>query len=79
MFFADYSTISITKLKVLVLLYGQKSRNGNYPSSFLLTGLVIRMAYALQLNNEVALETFYMQFKGNPNEVSVRESRRRLM
>ena len=79
MFFADYSTISITKLKVLVLLHGQKSGNGNYAGSFLLTGLVIRMAHALQLNNEVAPETFYMQFKGNPDEVSVRESRRRLM
>ncbi|CAI9629752.1 hypothetical protein GT037_008945 [Alternaria burnsii] len=79
MFFADYSTISITKLKVLVLLHDQEARNGNYAGSFLLTGLVIRMAHALQLNNEVSPDVLCKELGGSPNEVSVRESRRRLM
>ncbi|KAF1940089.1 hypothetical protein EJ02DRAFT_407277 [Clathrospora elynae] len=79
MFFADYSTISITKLKVLVLLHDQEARNGNYAGSFLLTGLVIRMAHALQLNNEVSPDVLCNEVGGSPNEASVRESRRRLM
>jgi hypothetical protein len=79
MFFADYSTISITKLKVLILLHDQEARTGNYAGSFLLTGLVIRMAHALQLNNEVSADIMCKEEGGSPNEASVRESRRRLM
>ncbi|KAL5115332.1 hypothetical protein ACEQ8H_006777 [Pleosporales sp. CAS-2024a] len=79
MFFADYSTISITKLKVLILLHDQEARAGNYAGSFLLTGLVIRMAHALQLNNEVSTDILCKEEGGSPNEASVRESRRRLM
>lgn len=79
MFFADYSTISITKLKVLILLHDQEARTGNYAGSFLLTGLVIRMAHALQLNNEVSVDVLCKEVGGSPNEVSVRESRRRMM
>ncbi|CAO2654061.1 Nn.00g107940.m01.CDS01 [Neocucurbitaria sp. VM-36] len=79
MFFADYSTISITKLKVLILLHDQEARTGNYAGSFLLTGLVIRMAHALQLNNEVSADVLCKEVGGSPNEVSVRESRRRMM
>jgi hypothetical protein len=79
MFFADYSTISITKLKVLILLHDQEARTGNYAGSFLLTGLVIRMAHALQLNNEVSADILCKEEGGSPNEASVRESRRRLM
>lgn len=79
MFFADYSTISITKLKVLILLHDQEARAGNYAGSFLLTGLVIRMAHALQLNNEVSADILCREEGGSPNEASVRESRRRLM
>lgn len=79
MFFADYSSISITKLKVLVLLHDQEARTGNYAGSFLLTGLVIRMAHALQLNNEVSADIMCREEGGSPNEASVRESRRRLM
>ncbi|KAF1848771.1 uncharacterized protein K460DRAFT_280242 [Cucurbitaria berberidis CBS 394.84] len=79
MFFADYSTISITKLKVLILLHDQEARTGNYAGSFLLTGLVIRMAHALQLNNEVSMDVLCKEVGGSPNEVSVRESRRRMM
>ncbi|KAF2023322.1 hypothetical protein EK21DRAFT_81204 [Setomelanomma holmii] len=79
MFFADYSTISITKLKVLILLHDQEARTGNYAGSFLLTGLVIRMAHALQLNNEVSADIMCKDEGGSPNEASVRESRRRLM
>ncbi|KAL6705712.1 hypothetical protein ACN47E_006501 [Coniothyrium glycines] len=79
MFFADYSTISITKLKVLILLHDQEARTGNYAGSFLLTGLVIRMAHALQLNNELSQDVMCREEGASPNEVSVRESRRRLM
>ncbi|KAH4059922.1 hypothetical protein HBI80_035590 [Parastagonospora nodorum] len=79
MFFADYSTISITKLKVLILLHDQEARVGNYAGSFLLTGLVIRMAHALQLNNEVSADILCKEEGGSPNEASVRESRRRMM
>ncbi|KAH7409875.1 fungal-specific transcription factor domain-containing protein [Phaeosphaeria sp. MPI-PUGE-AT-0046c] len=79
MFFADYSSISITKLKVLILLHDQEARTGNYAGSFLLTGLVIRMAHALQLNNEVSADILCKEEGGSPNEASVRESRRRLM
>ncbi|KAH8724439.1 fungal-specific transcription factor domain-containing protein [Phaeosphaeriaceae sp. PMI808] len=79
MFFADYSTISITKLKVLVLLHDQEARTGNYAGSFLLTGLVVRMAHALQLNNEISADILCKEEGGSPNEASVRESRRRLM
>lgn len=77
MFFADYSTISTTKLKVLILLHDQEARTGNYAGSFLLTGLVIRMAHALQLNNEAS--TDIMCKKDSPNEASIRECQRRLM
>ncbi|KAJ4367741.1 hypothetical protein N0V86_009862 [Didymella sp. IMI 355093] len=76
-FFADYSTISTTKLKVLILLHDQEARTGNYAGSFLLTGLVIRMAHALQLNNEAS--TDIMCKRDGPNEASVRECQRRLM
>ena len=79
MFFADYSTISITKLKVLILLHDQEARTGNYAGSFLLTGLVIRLAHALQLNNELSVDVMCKEEGASPNEVSVRESRRRLM
>jgi hypothetical protein len=79
MFFADYSSISITKLKVLVLLHDQEARTGNYAGSFLLTGLVIRMAHALQLNSEVSADIMCKEEGSIPNEASVRESRRRLM
>ncbi|KAI8938338.1 hypothetical protein NX059_005989 [Plenodomus lindquistii] len=79
MFFADYSTISITKLKVLILLHDQEARTGNYAGSFLLTGLVIRLAHALQLNNELSTDVLCKDEGASPNEVSVRESRRRLM
>jgi hypothetical protein len=79
MFFADYSTISITRLKVLILLHDQEARAGNYAGSFLLTGLVIRMAHALQLNNEVSADILCKEDGGSPNEASVRESRRRMM
>lgn len=78
-FFADYSTISITKLKVLILLHDHEARTGNYAGSFLLTGLVIRMAHALQLNNEVSPDILCKEIGASPNEVSVRESRRRMM
>lgn len=78
MFFADYSTISMTKLKVLILLHDQEARTGNYAGSFLLTGLVIRMAHALQLNNETSTDIL-CKTDGGPNEITVRESRRRLM
>ena len=78
-FFADYSTISITKLKVLILLHDHEARTGNYAGSFLLTGLVTRMAHALQLNNEVSADVLCKEMGGSPNEVSVRESRRRMM
>ncbi|KAJ4331340.1 hypothetical protein N0V87_009236 [Didymella glomerata] len=77
MFFADYSTISTTKLKVLILLHDQEARTGNYAGSFLLTGLVIRMAHALQLNNEAS--TDIMCKEDGPNEASIRECQRRLM
>ncbi|KAH9861668.1 hypothetical protein J1614_011421 [Plenodomus biglobosus] len=79
MFFADYGTISITKLKVLILLHDQEARTGNYAGSFLLTGLVIRLAHALQLNNELSTDVLCKEDGASPNEVSVRESRRRLM
>lgn len=77
MFFADYSTISTTKLKVLILLHDQEARTGNYAGSFLLTGLVIRMAHALQINNEASTDILCK--KDGPNEASVRECQRRLM
>ncbi|KAF2134924.1 hypothetical protein P153DRAFT_305844 [Dothidotthia symphoricarpi CBS 119687] len=77
-FFADYSTISMTKLKVLILLHDQEARTGNYAGSFLLTGLVIRMAHALQLNNEASTDIL-CKVDGCPNELTIRESRRRLM
>jgi hypothetical protein len=77
MFFADYSTISTTKLKVLILLHDQEARAGNYAGSFLLTGLVIRMAHALQLNNEASTDILCKS--EGPNEASVKECHRRLM
>ncbi|KAF3011043.1 hypothetical protein E8E13_011054 [Curvularia kusanoi] len=69
MFFADYSTISTTKLKVLILLHDQEARTGNYAGSFLLTGLVIRMAHALQLNSEASTDILCKQ--EGPNEASI--------
>ncbi|KAJ4299892.1 hypothetical protein N0V90_005139 [Kalmusia sp. IMI 367209] len=73
MYFSDYSTISVVKLKVLVLLHDHEARLGNYAGSFLLTGLIVRMAHALQLHTESKEQP------GVPNDVSLRESRRRLM
>jgi hypothetical protein len=79
MYFAQYSAISITKLKVLVLLHDYEARTGNYAGSFLLTGLIIRMAHALQINIESSTDILCRDQAGVPNEVSSRESRRRLM
>ena len=73
MYFSDYSTISVVKLKVLVLLHDHEARLGNYAGSFLLTGLIVRMAHALQIHVESEEQP------GVPNDVSLRESRRRLM
>lgn len=77
-FFADYSSISVTKLKVLVLLHDHEARMGNYAASFLLTGMIIRMAHALQINQEPSSDILCKE-TGVSNEVSLRESRRRLM
>lgn len=79
MFFAEYSTISVTKLKVLVLLHDHEARSGNYAGSFLLTGLIIRMAHALQINKEYSTDILCKEESSVSNEVSLRESRRRLM
>ncbi|KAF2440104.1 hypothetical protein P171DRAFT_457819 [Karstenula rhodostoma CBS 690.94] len=73
MYFSDYSTISVVKLKVLVLLHDHEARLGNYAGSFLLTGLIVRMAHALQIHVESEEQP------GVTNDVSLRESRRRLM
>ncbi|KAL5429348.1 hypothetical protein PMIN05_010752 [Paraphaeosphaeria minitans] len=73
MYFSDYSTISVVKLKVLVLLHDHEARLGNYAGSFLLTGLIVRMAHALQIHVESEEQS------GVANDVSLRESRRRLM
>lgn len=79
LFFVEYSTISIVKLKVLVLLHDYEARTGNYAGSFLLTGLIVRMAHALQLNKEPFTDILCKDYADVPNEVSLRESRRRLM
>ena len=79
MCFAEYSAVSITKLKVLVLLHDYEARMGNYAGSFLLTGLIIRMAHALQINVEPSHDILCREHQGVSNEVSLRESRRRLM
>lgn len=79
MFFADYSTISVTKLQVLVLLHDHEARTGNYAGSFLLTGLIIRMAHALQLNLEYSRDILCKEEPHGSNEISAREARRRLM
>lgn len=72
-YFSDYSNISVVKLKVLVLLHDHEARLGNYAGSFLLTGLIVRMAHALQIHVESEEQP------GLSNDVSLRESRRRLM
>ncbi|KAF1953426.1 hypothetical protein CC80DRAFT_451000 [Byssothecium circinans] len=79
LYFAEYSAISITKLKVLVLLHDYEARMGNYAGSFLLTGLIIRMAHVLQINIEPSRDILCKEDPGASNEVSLRESRRRLM
>lgn len=63
----------MVKLKVLVLLHDHDARLGNYAGSFLLTGLIVRMAHALQIHKESKEEP------NVPNYVSLLESRRRLM
>jgi hypothetical protein len=78
-FFADYSSISVIKLKVLVLLHDYEARTGNYAASFLLTGMIIRMAHALQINQELSSDILCKDEACVSNEVSLRESRRRLM
>lgn len=78
-FFADYSTISVTKLKVLVLLHDHEARLGNYAGSFLLTGLIVRMAHGLQINTEYSTDILCKGGSNAPNDVSLREARRRLM
>jgi hypothetical protein len=78
-FFADYSSISVTKLKVLVLLHDYEARAGNYAASFLLTGMIIRMAHALQINQELSSDILCKDAACASNEVSLKESRRRLM
>jgi len=79
MHFAEWSTISVTKLKVLVLLHDHEARLGNYAGSFLLTGLIVRMAHALQIHTESSNDILYKDQLAMPNEVSLRECRRRLM
>jgi hypothetical protein len=79
MYFAEYSTISATKLKVLVLLHDHEARTGNYAASFLLTGLIIRMAHALQINKELSSDILCKEEADRSHEVSLREARRRLM
>lgn len=79
MFFADYSTISVTKLKALLLLHDHEARTGNYAGSFLLTGLIVRMAHALQLNIEPSTDIMCKMEDSSSNEASLRETKRRLM
>jgi hypothetical protein len=78
-YFADYSAISVTKLKVLVLLHDLEARAGNYAGSFLLTGLIIRMAHALQINQEYSEDILCKDQSCVANDTSLRECRRRLM
>ncbi|KAF2112241.1 fungal-specific transcription factor domain-containing protein [Lophiotrema nucula] len=77
--FAEYSSISTTRLKILILLHDFEARVGNYAQSFLLTGIITRMAHALQINNERSADVLGREESLTSNEVTLRETNRRLM
>jgi hypothetical protein len=77
--FAEYGIISATKLKTLVLLHDFETRMGNYAQSFLLSGIITRMAHVLQINVEVSTDILGREDTYTPNDATTRENRRRLM
>ncbi|KAF2464245.1 uncharacterized protein BDR25DRAFT_381369, partial [Lindgomyces ingoldianus] len=77
--FAEYSAISITRLMVLALLHDYEARLGNYAQSFMLTGLITRMSHALQINLEQSTDLFCRESSNPSADVTLKESRRRLM
>jgi hypothetical protein len=77
--FSDYGSISVARLKALVLLHDYEARMGNYAQSFLLTGWITRMAHALQINLEASKDILGLETSCSADEVLERETRRRLM
>jgi hypothetical protein len=61
-----------------VLLYDHELRVGNYSAAFLLSGLAVRMAQALQINLEYSPDILCTENTSGPS-ASAKESRRRLM
>lgn len=78
MLFSKINNISVQETMAVVLLHEHDLRIGNYNSAFMLTGLAVRMAQALQINIE---KTANVLSRGDEGQLSwsCREARRRLM
>lgn len=76
--FADLATISVQNLMTAVLLHDHELRRGDYATAFMLTGIITRMAQALQLNLEYSTHLFRDEPNNGPTVCS-KEARRRLM
>jgi hypothetical protein len=72
----NLNNVCVSHTMAMVLLHEHELRVGNYASAFMLTGIVVRMAQALQINLESSTN-----IAGGPGELSwaCKESRRRLM
>lgn len=75
--FSSLNKASVETTMAIVLLHEHELRMGNYANAFMLTGLGIRMAQALQLNLESCPDVLCSGGKGL--SATTKESRRRLM
>lgn len=75
--FLSLNNASTETTMAMVLLHEHELRVGNYANAFMLTGLCVRMAQALQINLESSADILCVR----PQELSAtsKEARRRLM
>ena len=78
MLFAEIGDVCVENTMAAVLLHDHELRIGNYASAFILTGLVSRMAQALQINLEYSSDIMCTESTPAPS-ASEKEARRRLM
>ncbi|PFH55426.1 hypothetical protein XA68_18345 [Ophiocordyceps unilateralis] len=78
---ANFGRISMPRLMVAILLHDYYLGAGEYGQALMLSGLAVRMAYALKINQEYNADVLCSEPEPEPGAPSVasRESRRRLM
>lgn len=75
--FQSMNDLSVEATMAVVLLHEHELRVGNYANGFLLTGLAVRMAQALQIGMESSPDVLCLQ--SQTLSATQKESRRRLM